>query len=62
MYKIVLIAMFFSVDITLCGTELQKRTELRRFAKSGKIPEAEEIYRFLGRFSEKQFVGLVLGV
>ena len=62
MFKIVLIAMFFSVDITYVVSELQKRAELRRFAKLGKIPEAEEIYRFLGRFSEKQFVGLVLGV
>jgi len=62
MFKIVLIAMFFSVDITYVVSELQKREELRRFAKLGKIPEAKEIYRFLGRFSEKQFAGLVLGV
>jgi len=30
---------------------------LRRFAKVGEIPEAKEIYRFLSRFGEEQFVG-----
>ena len=33
---------------------------LRRFAKL--VPEAKDIYRFLARFDEKQFIGLVLGV
>jgi len=28
-------------------SELQKREELRRFAKLGEIPEAKDIYRFL---------------
>ena len=32
-FKIVLIAMFFSVDITYVVSELLKRSELRRFAK-----------------------------
>ena len=36
--------------------------KLRRFAKVGEIPEAKDIYRFLARFDEKQFIGLVLGV
>ena len=62
MFKIVLIAMFFSLDISYVVKELNRRIELRRFAKVGEIPEAKEIYRFLSRFSEKQFVGLVLGV
>ena len=42
--------------------ELNRRIKLRRFAKVGEIPEAEEIYRFLSRFSEEQFVGFVSGV
>ena len=54
--------MFFSVDITYVVGELRKREELRRFAKLVEIPEARDIYRFLSRFSEKQFIGLVLGV
>ena len=42
--------------------ELLKREELRRFAKLVEIPEAKDIYRFLSRFSEEQFIGFVLGV
>ena len=62
MVKIVMIAMFFSLDITYVVSELQKRKELRSFAKLGEIPEVAEIYRFLGRFSEKQFVDGVIGI
>jgi len=60
MFKIVLIAIFFSVDISYVISELLKREELRRFAKL--VPEAKDIYRFLARFDEKQFIGIVLGV
>lgn len=62
MFKVVLIAMFFAVDISYVVEELNRRIELRRFAKVGEIPEAEKIYRFLSRFSEKQFVRSISGV
>ncbi|MHC1582602.1 MAG: transposase [Candidatus Syntropharchaeia archaeon] len=39
MFKIVLIAIFFPVDISYVISELQKREELRRFAKLVEIPE-----------------------
>jgi len=58
MFKIVLIAMFFSVDISYVISELLKREELRRFAKLVEIPEAKDIYRFLARFDEKQLLSL----
>jgi len=60
-----IIAMFFSVDISYVvkqRAKLNRRIKLRRFAKVGEIPEAKEIYRFLSRFSEEQFVEFVLGV
>ena len=41
---------------------MDRRIEIRRFANIGKIPEVKEIYRFLSRFDEKQFVKLVSGV
>jgi hypothetical protein len=59
--KLFLIAMFFGVDISYVVDELNNRIELRRFAKMGKIPETKKIYRFMSRFSEKQFVGLISG-
>ena len=61
MLKVVLIAMFFGVDISYVVEELNKRIELRRFAKIGEIPETKKIYRFTSRFSDKQFVGLISG-
>ena len=62
MLKIILIAMFFSVDISYVVAELKRRKELRCFAQVGEIPDAQKIYRFLSRFSEEQFVGFVSGV
>jgi hypothetical protein len=61
MLKVVLIAMFFGVDISYVVEELNNRIELRRFARVGEIPEAKKIYRFTSRFREKQFVGLISG-
>ena len=43
MLRIVLIAMFFSVDISYVVKELNRRIKLRIFAKVEKIPEAKEI-------------------
>jgi hypothetical protein len=43
MVKIVLIAMFFGVDISYVVEELNNRIELRRFAKMGKILETKKI-------------------
>ena len=62
MVKIVIIAMFFSLDITYVVSELHKRKELRSFVKLEEIPKAAEIYRFIGRFSEKQFVDGFIGI
>jgi hypothetical protein len=61
-FKIVLMSIFFSVEISYAVEELNRRKELRRFVNIGKIPRAKEIYRFLSRFDEKQFVKLVSGV
>ena len=60
--KIVFMSMFFSVDISYVVEELNGRNGLRRFANIWKIPEAKEIYRFLSKFDEKQFIELVSGV
>jgi hypothetical protein len=54
MLKIILIAMFFSVDISYVVAELKRRKELRCFAQVGEIHEAQKIYRFI--------VGFVSGV
>ena len=62
MLKLVLIAMFYSKDISYVVEEAKRRKELRGFAHLGDIPEAQKIYRFLGKFSEEQFMDFVSGV
>jgi len=54
-----LIAIFFSVDITYVIAELRKRDELQRFAHIERIPTADEVYRVLSRIDEEQFRALV---
>jgi hypothetical protein len=60
-FKIVLIAMFYSAEISYVVEELKRRRELRCFAHVGELPEAPPIYRFLSRCTEEQFVGFVSG-
>lgn len=62
MLKIVLIAMFFSLEISYVVAELERKKELRRFAHLGEILQAPQVYRFLSRLGEEQFVGFVSGV
>lgn len=57
--RIILIALFFSSEITYVIDELQKRNELRAFAHISRIPSADDVYRFINRIDEKQFVSLI---
>jgi len=53
--RIMLIAIFFSVDVTYVIKELRKRDDLQRFANIDRIPSAEEVHRYLSRIDEAQF-------
>ena len=54
-----LIAIFFSVDITYVIEELQKRGDLRHFAHIDRIPTADEVSRFLSRIDELRCIALI---
>jgi len=54
-----LIAIFFSADVTYVIKELQNRDDLRRFAHIDRIPSTEEVYRFLSRIDEERFIALI---
>jgi hypothetical protein len=60
--KIVLVAMYFSQDISYIVRELEEREELRRFVGVTDVPRAKAIYSFLSRFTAEQFVEMVLKV
>lgn len=60
--KIVLIAMYFSQDISYVVRELKARKELRNFAGIVEVPGTKAVYSFLSRFRAEQFVEMVLKV
>jgi hypothetical protein len=60
--RIAIISMFFSVDCTHVIEELRKRRDLRTFAHIADVPSADNVYRFMSRLDEDQFVLLVSGV
>lgn len=60
MLKIVLISIYFSKDVSYVLKELKSRSELRKFANIGHVPDDIELSRFLSQFSEEQFINLVL--
>lgn len=62
MLKIVLIAIFFSRDLSYVLKELETRAELRKFAGITNVPSDEDLSRFISQFSDKQFINLVLMV
>ena len=58
--KIVLTAMFFSVEISYVVSELKHRKDLMRFLNLGDVLETRHVYRFLSQFSPDTFIALVL--
>ena len=62
MLRVTLIAMFFSLDLAYVVQELQHREALRNFARVTPVPTSREVASFLSRFTEEQFVTLMLGV
>lgn len=59
--KVVIVAMFFSVDIAYVVDELKKRKELRDFIELKYTPTPQYVSRFLYKFTPEQFLKLVFG-
>ncbi|MDY6966990.1 MAG: hypothetical protein SVM80_13715 [Halobacteriota archaeon] len=60
--RTVLIAMFFSQDISYVVDELMRNRRLRIFAHVPDPLSAQQIYSFLSRFTEEQFTYMVLRI
>jgi hypothetical protein len=60
--KVVIIAMCFGVDITFVISELKAKASLRQFTGVYEVPEANDVYRLLNRFTVEQFVDMVLRI
>jgi len=61
-FRVLMIALFFSTDVSYVIRELKGREELRRFAGVVDVPSELQIYEFLSRFSEEQFANCILGI
>ncbi len=58
--KIVLTAMFFSLQISYVVSELNAREELRRFLNIEEVSDSGYISSFLSRFTPESFIALIL--
>ncbi len=58
--KVVILAMCFEGEITFVVSELRAKASLREFTGVYEVPDAEDVYRFLSRFSADQFVNMAL--
>jgi hypothetical protein len=56
MIKVMLISMFFSVDVSYVLKEISKRDGLMEFCGIDYTSDADDFYRFMSRFSEESFV------
>jgi len=61
-FRIVLMAIFFSKDVSYVLRELREKPDLRKFAGVNRVPSNDELHRFMSRFSDKQFIDMVLRV
>ncbi len=59
MLRITITAIFFERSVTEVVEELKRNEELRGVVRVAEIPSADEIYSFLSRFSEDQFIKLL---
>lgn len=55
-FRILFISMFFSIPLMYLLEEMTKRNALRSLLHIAEVPSAAEIYRFLNRMTEDQFV------
>jgi len=62
MLRILILSMFFSVEVTYVIEELRKRRELQSFLHVEVIPEADDVYRFFSRIDEDHFIAMINGL
>lgn len=58
--KVVLVAMFFSLNISYVVNEAKRRRRLRNFLGIQNVPEASKVYRFTSRYGPEQFINMTL--
>jgi len=62
MFRVMIISMFFCLDVSYVLRELKEREEIRNFAGILDVPNADDFYRFKSRFKEENFIKVVNGI
>ena len=60
--KIVILAMFFELEISYAVSEINKRYELKKFLRIDEGVKLRSVYNFTSKFKAEQFINLVLSI
>jgi len=60
--KIVILAMFFELEISYAVIEINKRYELRKFLRIDEEVKLRSVYNFTSKFKVEQFINLVFSI
>jgi len=58
--KVIILAMFFELEISYAVAEINKRLELRKFLKIDGEVKLKSVYSFMSKFESEQFINFVL--
>ncbi|AIY91152.1 IS4 family transposase [Geoglobus acetivorans] len=60
--KIIILAMFFELEISYAVSEVNKRLELRKFLRLNEEVNLKSVYKFMSKFEAEQFLNFVFSV
>ncbi len=60
--KIIILAMFFELEISYAVNEVNKRYELRKFLRVDEEVKLKSVYNFTSKFKAEQFINFVFSI
>jgi hypothetical protein len=60
--KIVILSMYFCLEISYVVRELEEKKKLRKFMRITSVPSENEIYSIMSSFDPEQFINFVIGL
>ena len=60
--KVIILAMFFELEISYAVNEVNKQYELRKFLRIEKEIKLRSIYSFMAKFEAEQLINLVFSI
>ena len=60
--KIIILAMFFELEVSYAVSEVNKRYELRKFLRIEEEVKLRSVYNFMAEFESEQFINFVFSI